>query len=197
MRLQAVDYQVSTESRSILSLRLYSLKLLVNNFEREIHNLILALLVVEFRDGTGTGYRPVAGRPVFTGVSDDEYHRYRFSFFLGSTSLLETFLLASSFALCSVRLRFMSCFRERMLSTIPFFLFVSFSYICVCFVLLGGQFPFCSSYSFFFSHTHSRSLADRLTTGRPGRVLTLKFCFFHVKIYKTSVGSQEYLPDNI
>jgi hypothetical protein len=34
-------------------------------------------------------------------------------------------------------------------------------------------------------------------TGRPARVLTLKFCFFHVKMYKTSVGSQEYLPDNI
>ncbi len=64
-------------------------------------------------------------------VSDDEYHRYRFSFFLGSTSLLETFLLTTSFTLCSVRLRFMSCFRERMLSTIPFFLFVLY----VCFFL--------------------------------------------------------------
>ncbi len=76
-------------------------------------------------------------------VSDDEYHRYSFSFFLDSTSLLETFLLASSFALCSLRLRFMSYFRERMLSTIPFFLFVSFSYICMC-VLFGWSqsFPF-------------------------------------------------------
>jgi hypothetical protein len=37
----------------------------------------------------------------------------------------------------------------------------------------------------------------RPVTGRPARVLTLKFCFFHVKIYKTSVGSQDYLPDNI
>jgi len=49
-----------------------------------------------------------------------------------------------------------------------------------------------------------RSLpVDRPVAGRPvgyrytGRVLTLKFCFFHVKIHKTSVGSQEYLSDNI
>ncbi len=35
------------------------------------------------------------------------------------------------------------------------------------------------------------------SAGRPARVLTLKFCFFHVKIYKNSVGSQEYLPDDI
>jgi len=34
-------------------------------------------------------------------------------------------------------------------------------------------------------------------TGRPARVVTLKVCFFHVKIYETSAGSQEYLPDNI
>ncbi len=40
-------------------------------------------------------------------------------------------------------------------------------------------------------------ISDRPVTGRPACVLTLKFCFFHVKIYKTSVGSQEYLPDNI
>jgi hypothetical protein len=43
-----------------------------------------------------------------------------------------------------------------------------------------------------------RSLpVERLVTGRPARVLTLKFCFFHVKIYKTSAGFQEYLSDNI
>jgi hypothetical protein len=36
----------------------------------------------------------------------------------------------------------------------------------------------------------------RPVTGRPARVLRLKFCLFHVKIYKTSVGSREYLPDN-
>jgi hypothetical protein len=40
-------------------------------------------------------------------------------------------------------------------------------------------------------------ISDRPVTGRPARVLTLKFCFFHVKIYKTSVGFQEHLPDNI
>jgi hypothetical protein len=92
-------------------------------------------------------------------VSDDEYHRYRFFFFLSSTSLLETFLLASSFALCSVRLRFMSCFRERMLSTIPFFLFVSISYICMR-VLFGWSqsFPFFVFLVVFFSfRIHSYS----------------------------------------
>ncbi len=40
-------------------------------------------------------------------------------------------------------------------------------------------------------------ISDRPVAGRPARVLTLKFCFFHVKICKTSVGSQDYLPDNI
>ncbi len=38
---------------------------------------------------------------------------------------------------------------------------------------------------------------DRPVTGRPVLVLTLEFFFFHVKIYKTSVGFQEYLSDNI
>ncbi len=32
---------------------------------------------------------------------------------------------------------------------------------------------------------------------RPARLLQLKLCFFHVKIYKTSAISQEYLSDNI
>ncbi len=43
-----------------------------------------------------------------------------------------------------------------------------------------------------------RPIAGRpVVTGRPARVLTLKFCFFHVTIYKTSVGFQEHVPDNI
>ncbi len=64
------------------------------------------------------------------------------SLFLHSTSLLDTFLLVSSFTLSSVPSGFMFCFQERMLSTIPFFLSLfSGGWMCLhthVFLLLAG-----------------------------------------------------------
>ncbi len=81
-------------------------------------------------------------------VSDDECPRYRFSFLLCSTSRLELFLLASSFAWYCMLLPFMCFFFDkRMLSLNPFFLSFSSLYVHVFF--FGWEsVSFCFSFLF-------------------------------------------------
>ncbi len=89
------------------------------------------------------------------------------SLFLHSTSLLDTFLLDSSFTLSFVPSGFMFCFQERMLSTIPFFLSLVFGVDgCVwrhtCFLLLAGA---VSPFLFRFSNTFDPRAVSLISIG--------------------------------
>jgi len=83
------------------------------------------------------------------------FYIFFFVFLLAMTSVLATVSFSLCLFVCMMLFAsfFMFCFRERMLSLIPFFLAFSFD-ICFCFVRFGSQFPFLFFlYRFFFSYT--------------------------------------------